>query len=152
MRVIKLFRDTSADFVDDQDQCREDLEHNEDGDYLKEEDKRRYFVAHEFDARVQEIVNRRFHFLLVAELFYIFKNVRYHCTLIIFYYCMIVPILIAVLLLAVAVYCIPRKTVDPLADEKARQLKYDLWVAEEKNPIRFYEDIRSLYPIGKWRF
>lgn len=65
---------------------------------------------------------------------------------------MIVPILIAVLLLAVAVYCIPRKTVDPLADEKARQLKYDLWVAEEKNPIRFYEDIRSLYPIGKWRF
>ena len=62
---------------------------------------------------------------------------------------MIVPILIAGLLLAVAVCYIPRKMEDPLADEKARQLNYDRWVAEEKNPIRFYEDIRSLYPLGK---
>jgi len=60
---------------------------------------------------------------------------------------MIVPILIAGLLLAVAVYYIPRKIPDPLADEKARQLHYERWVAEEKNMIRFYEDIRSLYPI-----
>jgi hypothetical protein len=52
MHVIKLFRDTSADFVDDQYQCRKDLEHNEDGDYLEEENKRRNFVAHELDARV----------------------------------------------------------------------------------------------------
>jgi hypothetical protein len=57
---------------------------------------------------------------------------------------MIVPILVAVLLLAVAVYFIPRKLPDPLADEKFCRRNYDLWMAEQKSPIRFYEDYRSM--------
>jgi hypothetical protein len=63
---------------------------------------------------------------------------------------MIIWIIIALVLLAAAFIGVPRKqpyvpTEEEVAVEK--QHLYQLFLTEEKDTKRFYEDIRALYPL-----
>jgi transcription initiation factor TFIIIB Brf1 subunit/transcription initiation factor TFIIB len=63
---------------------------------------------------------------------------------------MILWLVVAVAMVAAALIVVPRKKDIPVSQEEIqqeKQIRHELFLKEEKDTRRFYEDIRRLYPV-----
>jgi len=63
---------------------------------------------------------------------------------------MILWLVVAVAMVVAALTVVPRKKDIPVSQEEIqqeKQIRHELFLKEEKDTRRFYEDIRRLYPV-----
>jgi len=63
---------------------------------------------------------------------------------------MILWLVVAVAMVVAALIVVPRKKDIPVSQEEIqqeKQIRHELFLKEEKDTRRFYEDIRRLYPV-----
>ena len=142
-------------FIDDQKKRCQYLTYDQYRYYMKEHDHAFYLLVGIRHTRFYDLVDGGFHLLLISDRLDLFDNIRYHCSYIILKICnkyimLLVWLLVLFIAFVLALFFIPRKEPHvPTPEEihKVIKIKHAMEIVEEKDTKRFYEDIRSLYPL-----